>query len=713
MPFTRNLANITQYATRITHVRWMLIIFVYCLSNASIYSQIHPLPLDQIVRSSDYQFIGRPIHSQAIKDPMDGMIYTIWDIAIHAWFSGDSSTLEQVSLITPGGTLAHEEVRLCPMDDWEAGRTYMFLCVPAPTHLADLVQLPEGLLQPVAPVQAALPKERAGYPVLFDKGYLSEADLIATLESITGFQPRTPSGHLYHADPDDALEADLRMANITNIIEISGSQGPFYGGLADPNEEILILGSDFGTSGTIYFKNADNGGMSTVTTLSSNSEEVMMWKTDSIRVKVHRKATSGDIRVNSSNNVNRAIDWAVNPTSSGGNRVQVELIDKNGSGGYTISYHDNIINTSGAKDALNQAVETWRCGSMVNWEVDDNGVSNGWNLNDGVNTILFDNNIPQGVLGQAQYSYVCNVQGNCRVCYLNAFDIRFPTSVSVELFPGFNIEYAWRFINDPGGQWYDFPSVALHELGHVHGLNHGLAADVMYYTLLNNTEKDTLTVHAEDAALYIMDESVDVNCLSPPNPMIALAPADCELNAQPLAVELLSFRGIREEMGHQLVWTTASEQGTDLFLLEWQAGEAGDFQTIHTTPSRGGMATGASYQYLHTQPGPGTHYYRLSEVEHSGQIHILGVVAIEEPGERLSLHPQPATDHLFLTGWSYPPQEVKVRILDAWGRIVSSTDHMMAPQDPAMLDVSGLPSGIYRMILSSSTILDSISFVIH
>ncbi|MEZ5030639.1 MAG: T9SS type A sorting domain-containing protein [Saprospiraceae bacterium] len=103
----------------------------------------------------------------------------------------------------------------------------------------------------------------------------------------------------------------------------------------------------------------------------------------------------------------------------------------------------------------------------------------------------------------------------------------------------------------------------------------------------------------------------------------------------------------------------------------------------------------------------------MSEVEHSGQIHILGVVAIEEPGERLSLHPQPATDHLFLTGWSYPPQEVKVRILDAWGRIVSSTDHMMAPQDPAMLDVSGLPSGIYRMILSSSTILDSISFVIH
>jgi len=689
----------------------MALLSLWCMV-VSGYGQILPLPLDHLIRTSQQQMIGQPTSYRVVKDHRDGMIYTIWTIQIEAWFSADGSVHPLVEVITPGGRLEHEEVHLCPMDEWELGRTYLFLTQPARSSLAPFGLESYPLLEPVAPVQGTLCREQAGYADGYSRSYVKESDLVTQIENLSGTRAIQPDGSAYQPGQHEDMEASLRMANITNIIDISGSQGPFYGGLADAQEEILILGSGFGTSGTIYFANADNGGMSNVTTLSSNGEEVMMWKNDSIRVKVHKKATTGNIRVNTSNNVARTIDWALNPTSSGGNRVQVELVDQNGNGGYTLSYHQNIINTSGAKDALNEAVEAWRCGSLVNWEVDDSGVTNGWNLNDGVNSILFDNNIPQGVLGQAQYSYLCNVQGNCRVCYLQEFGIRFPTSVTIELFPGFPIEYQWRFIDDPGGLWYDFPSVALHELGHVHGLNHGVTTDVMYYSLLNNIEKSVLTSHAEEAGEYVMAESVDVNCLTPPDPMIALLQADCELQAQPLAVELLSFRGEVQGKDHLLTWETASEVNTEAFNLEWQHGDHGRFQEIQTTPPSGTSNSGSFYSFVHRSAGPGTHYYRLSELETNGKTHYLGIIALDQPGVGLTLFPQPASGILSIMNGDHPSQVVTLQIRDVSGRLVDTHSLILPEKDQVSIDISSLTSGIYTFDVTGPSIRQTMPLLV-
>lgn len=102
-----------------------------------------------------------------------------------------------------------------------------------------------------------------------------------------------------------------------------------------------------------------------------------------------------------------------------------------------------------------------------------------------------------------------------------------------------------------------------------------------------------------------------------------LATFDC-----PLPIELLAFTARQEEEGRvRLRWTTATERGNALFVVERSA-DAALFLPIATVPGAGDSFTERHYVLDDAEPLPGTSYYRLRQIDHDGSGALSGVVAV-------------------------------------------------------------------------------------
>ncbi|MBS1644106.1 MAG: T9SS type A sorting domain-containing protein, partial [Bacteroidetes bacterium] len=109
-----------------------------------------------------------------------------------------------------------------------------------------------------------------------------------------------------------------------------------------------------------------------------------------------------------------------------------------------------------------------------------------------------------------------------------------------------------------------------------------------------------------------------------------------------LPVTLLDFRAQKVDIKVQLSWNVAHEQGMAKYVVE-RSRNAKDFDSIGTV-----KATGASdYELYDPKPYQGLNFYRLRQVENSGQSKYSATVTIlfSEMASSLSVYPNPATDH--------------------------------------------------------------------
>jgi len=80
---------------------------------------------------------------------------------------------------------------------------------------------------------------------------------------------------------------------------------------------------------------------------------------------------------------------------------------------------------------------------------------------------------------------------------------------------------SWNFTdNPPAFNEFDFETIALHELGHAHGLGHiNESNSTMYFSIENGANKRTLQQEEIAGGLYQMEQSLDDNCISSKQPM--------------------------------------------------------------------------------------------------------------------------------------------------------------------------------------------------
>ena len=156
-----------------------------------------------------------------------------------------------------------------------------------------------------------------------------------------------------------------------------------------------------------------------------------------------------------------------------------------------------------------------------------------------------------------------------------------------------------------------------------------------------------------------------------------------------------------------LAWTTATEHDNAYFLVEHARSTTDEsaFEAIATVAGRGNTDTPTDYAYRHATPNPGTHYYRLRQVDTDGTERVSGVVAVavgRESAGGVVLYPNPAHEEVQVAlSQNLAGATARVTVHDATGRTLLATTIAAG----APLDVSVLPKGVYGVRVAAGGVV--------
>lgn len=502
-------------------MRRIIAAIFFTVITAMAYSQcmLYPLTMQQRITDADVIIEGSVAYRQTFMSAQQDMVYTSTVLNVHKVFKGNLTNV-QIELITEGGEYLATKVVVEPSENIEKVEKGIFLLKYSPLRFTGST-INSGLqFQAYASAQSIFNYLKDGSVASPYISYNSKEELYNNLKNIlqnefTEITPFIPS-------PLTAFHM-LVPPLIGGIAPTTTTAGTF--------STITITGNNFGASyvaGTsnVEFPDANNGGAGYISTPANH---VVSWNNTQIQVWVPTQGGSGLIRV--TNNLGEVTTSAISITvnynetnvNSGGIYYQPDLINDNGTNGYTWAYNTTFNGNAPAVAAWERALQTWRCGTFVNFNRAGTTALACQAL-DGTNIVSFDGScaLPAGVLG-VSYSYYSACAAG--VWYVTENDLKFRTNGT----GGIN----WNYGPAPtAGGLFDFESVCLHELGHSHQLGHTITpVTVMNYAVGPNTDRRTLTPVSETAGGNdIMSRSV-VNNSCGPTAMVALTAGNCAINA--------------------------------------------------------------------------------------------------------------------------------------------------------------------------------------
>ncbi|MBC8754430.1 BspA family leucine-rich repeat surface protein [Kordia sp. YSTF-M3] len=283
---------------------------------------------------------------------------------------------------------------------------------------------------------------------------------------------------------------------------------------AGVSDILTIIGAGFGsTQGTVQFRDSNTGGTTWISALDS---DIISWADNQIQVKVISNASTGEVRVQRSNNQIvtslggqiLTVNWAHSNVESDfvtntPINYETSLRAKDANGGYEFEFAPNFSNTN-ERSAFDRALATWNCGSGVNFE-NSGYTSISVLASDGTNAVMYksttqivaDGGSASSLAFAASWYIGCD-NGGAIEWYVKEIDVVINSDIN------------WYYgSGDPGDPTkYSFETVILHELGHAQQLGH--VADqneIMYYALGTGVSLTTLTPETLNGAAYVMNKS--------------------------------------------------------------------------------------------------------------------------------------------------------------------------------------------------------------
>ncbi|MFL5729846.1 MAG: T9SS type A sorting domain-containing protein [Cytophagaceae bacterium] len=172
---------------------------------------------------------------------------------------------------------------------------------------------------------------------------------------------------------------------------------------------------------------------------------------------------------------------------------------------------------------------------------------------------------------------------------------------------------------------------------------------------------------------------------------------NCSLN-----VEWLDFKGSEEGGKIKLLWSTATETNNDYFVIE-RSGDGIHFEEIGKADGNGITNKTSSYLFYDEHPLAGGNYYRLKQVDYSGESSYSKVVSVEHQGVSLRVFPNPSNTEfkINISG----ADKGKVIVINALGQEV-----FQAPVSSDLSFGSTLPDGAYlvKVIAGDEILLEKV-----
>ncbi|MEM6320546.1 MAG: matrixin family metalloprotease [Bacteroidota bacterium] len=510
--------------------------FVLALFSTSLQATTHPISIDYRIEMARQIAFGKVVQQHAFWDDAKENIYTVHLIEISAYLK-EFSNKKYVEIITMGGVVEDEAQVVFPNITLQNEQEYFFFL----SHETALVmgqqtnartnQIPR--YRPFASVQGILPYVHNHFIDYHTKQPVAAEQLVEKVEKQTRFVAQRPNGHPFYFSKKD-FPAKARSNNNIQLRNAANENAThFRAGTADEAEELIIAGTGFGDEpGKVLFSNADFGGVGFI--ISNYESDLVYWTDREIRVKIPPKAGTGSIKLlnKAGREVGEApisIDWAITPTYSSykgfdtHTRQQVKFLNRNESGGYSIEVNttNGLLDHTVALESFERALGKWQCATKINFTLDKTGTTKTF-ANDGHCVIQYSENLPLGVLGIATSRFKAVASSSCSgtktLWYLKEFDIQFTPDYLMAA------GYSWNFSSSqPLSQQFDFESIALHELGHAHGIGHVVnPTNVMYFGIANGESKKELDEAEIDAGRHRVMHSIGQNCISRFEPMIPL-----------------------------------------------------------------------------------------------------------------------------------------------------------------------------------------------
>lgn len=164
-----------------------------------------------------------------------------------------------------------------------------------------------------------------------------------------------------------------------------------------------------------------------------------------------------------------------------------------------------------------------------------------------------------------------------------------------------------------------------------------------------------------------------------------------------LPVELSRFEATAHPEGVWLRWQTESETANDYFEVE-HGTDGARFAPIGRQKGAGNSVQTQRYAFLHPDPPPGLHYYRLRQVDFDGTEHLSPIRGVRVAGSAPTLSPNPATDHFRIRGLGETP--ARLRVFDTLGRLLREGE---AREDEPVV-ITDFPGGTYWVELRQGAV---------
>ena len=656
-----------------------------------------PVSLQQRIEKASHIVLGK-LSAQHCYDDTDGNIYTLNIMDVRAYLKNNTGQ-KQVAVITLGGVLGdkaqitHPYLHIAPENEYILFLEGENIAQADQTFRANHPDIIQSL--PYAEAQGALTYQFGLYHDLHTKPAQNEVATFTSIEAWTHEPIRTPEGDIFEPRTYEADQPEFFP--ITTF-----TPNPTIAGTIVPGDFLTIAGSGFGASaGTVFYANADDGGATF--TASGVASDNVSWSSTAITNKVPSNAGTGPILVNGSiqSGTNLQVNYGHQSIASNFSgwgsttRQRFTLVNKNGTGGYTFQYNtgSGFSGNTAAVASFGRALETWRCATLINWNV--GGATTSGIADDNLSVVTFDNNLPVGTLGRTTNRFQATANGSCNmantVWYLNEIDVQFGTNPPAN---GLNWEYGPA---NPAMNEYDFESVAVHELGHGHGLSHRIApGEMMHYNISNGSSRRSPSSNETSGGLAKMMYSTLPLCLTPAGvtgPMIALNPGSCAL-----PIDLLSFDARLSGAEVDLTWITHTETYNDFFSIE-RSTDGLRFESVGQKKGAGTSFEARQYDFTDTQPARDINYYRLKQTDFDGRYTYSKVLSIQLEFNEfyIDILQNPVLDNtLQLVFEGYEPSLAAVEIYNVAGQKVG--EEMLkigSGTNFPIIDIADLQGGVY------------------